>query len=474
MLMIPCSPQTRSIIQGSPHTTRPHLEPSGSPKAKGLPFGNVSVKAEASHLETLTCRQAARGHSERRPPPPAAGSRNFWPPRPHRQERAAASDAPEDFATDSSGHSKALAAVRGAREGPGGRAETNALDSAWDGKEISSHSEKLRIKDTEWRKKDFSRQLRRLTYPPRLAGALASGRLRLSRPQRPPGGAPKSRAEEQGLLVREEWQEAPPPSEPGTPLAVNRKPGGGGEERRHRNFPPRLERRQPGLGLGLPGHRSPVRALPGPPPPPAPPLPRVNGQRWSLNRALNHLNAICAPGPHLLPPTAARSVTPLPTDPARPLDPAANRAAAYSNCRAGAAPRMLRCPPLAQPQGPTGVVVLVREVAGAESPARERAAGGAAPATKACLCSVAWSSSRPRRETQVSRGWAGGAVQAAVSIVSPLGTRRCLGTVGYAAALGLLGPRLGSGELLSPSRPRPGLVGAGPAQTFLNLIEDGT
>lgn len=105
----------------------------------------------------------------------------------------------------------------------------------------------------------------------------------------------------------------------GAPLSVNRKPGGGGEERRPRNFPPRLERRRPGSGLALADRRrrswcqSPLRAPAGPPPPPAPPLPPVNGQRWSLNRALNHLNAICAPGPHLLPPTAARSVTPLPT-----------------------------------------------------------------------------------------------------------------------------------------------------------------
>lgn len=90
----------------------------------------------------------------------------------------------------------------------------------------------------------------------------------------------------------------------GAPLSVNRKPGGGGEERRPRNFPPRLERRRPGSGLALAGRRrrswcqSPLRAPAGPPPPPAPPLPPVNGQRWSLNRALNHLNAICAPGPH--------------------------------------------------------------------------------------------------------------------------------------------------------------------------------
>lgn len=105
-----------------------------------------------------------------------------------------------------------------------------------------------------------------------------------------------------------------------------------------------------------------LRAPAGPPPPSAPPPPPVNGQRWSLNRALNHLNAICAPGPHRLPPTAARSVTPLPTGPARPPDPTANRTAAYSNRRAGAAPRTRRLPPLVRPPGPTGVVVLFRKI----------------------------------------------------------------------------------------------------------------
>lgn len=64
-----------------------------------------------------------------------------------------------------------------------------------------------------------------------------------------------------------------------------------------------------GQCLGLPGGRRRGRArcvlLPaGPPPPPAPPPPPVNGQRWSLNRALNHLNAICAPGP---PPPSSNS-----------------------------------------------------------------------------------------------------------------------------------------------------------------------
>lgn len=105
-----------------------------------------------------------------------------------------------------------------------------------------------------------------------------------------------------------------------TPLAVNRKPGkGGGAAAPQLPSGPRAP--PAGLGLGLAGHRSPLRAPAGPPPPPAPPLPPRNGQRWSLNRALNHRNAICAPGPHLLPPTAARSVTPLPTGPARPPTP---------------------------------------------------------------------------------------------------------------------------------------------------------
>ncbi|XP_078202980.1 uncharacterized protein LOC144578805 [Callithrix jacchus] len=188
--------------------------------------------------------------------------------------------------------------------------------------------------------------------PPTLSFPLPAARRQARNP----------RAGEQDRLVRDERR--------GALLSVNRKPGGG-EERRPRNFPPRLEYRPPGPGLALAGRRrrrrrwcrSPLRAPAWPPPPPAPPLPPVNGQRWSLNRALNHLNAICAPGPHLLPATAARSVTPLPTVPARPPDPTANRAAVYSNRRAGAAPCMLRSPPLARPRGPTGVVVQVREVA---------------------------------------------------------------------------------------------------------------
>lgn len=63
--------------------------------------------------------------------------------------------------------------------------------------------------------------------------------------------------------------------------------------------------------------------------------------------------------------------------------------------------------------------------------------------------SGASSSSWPRDETQVRRGKARGTVQAAVSIVSPPGTLRCLGTVDRAAAPSLLGhrPDLGGGEL---------------------------
>ncbi|XP_039728225.1 uncharacterized protein LOC120609614 isoform X2 [Pteropus medius] len=64
--------------------------------------------------------------------------------------------------------------------------------------------------------------------------------------------------------------------------------------------------------------------------------------------------------------------------------------------------------------------------------------------------SGASSSSWSRPELQVSRGRAGGAVQAAVSIVSPPGTRQCLGTVGCTAAPGLLGPPPGNGEAGSP------------------------
>lgn len=80
-----------------------------------------------------------------------------------------------------------------------------------------------------------------------------------------------------------------------------------GGERRPRNFPPHL-RRAGRTGPRPPWRPPPVpsllRAPAGPPPPSAPPPPPVNGQRWSLNRALNHLNAICAPGP---PPPSSNS-----------------------------------------------------------------------------------------------------------------------------------------------------------------------
>lgn len=105
---------------------------------------------------------------------------------------------------------------------------------------------------------------------------------------------------------------------------------------------------------------------------------------------------------------------------------------------------------------------------GAESPAQERAAEGAAVADLGCPGSVASLSSHPRWETQMPRGRADCAVQAAVSIVSPPGTRRCLGTVGCAAAPGLLGPPPGSQEAgaRGSQRSLTGLAGAGPAQVM--------
>ncbi|XP_017748732.1 PREDICTED: atherin-like [Rhinopithecus bieti] len=256
------------------------------------------------------------------------------------------------------------------------------------------------------------------------------------------------------------------------PRAVQgpRSPVGGGEERRPRNFPPRLERRRPGPGLALAGRRrrswcqSPLRAPAGPPPPPAPPLPPVNGQRWSLNRALNHLNAICAPGPHLLPPTAARSVTPLPTVPARPPDPAANRAAAYSNRRAGAALRMLRRPPLAWPRGPTGVVVPVREVALPRT-GRGSGSGRLAWPSRSLQPLLAPGPAGRRRCHGDGRpsGWrsAGSCINRFPSRDSPVSGDR--GLCSCARPAGAAARERGGRERVVQSRPRPGLAGPGPA-----------
>lgn len=152
-------------------------------------------------------------------------------------------------------------------------------------------------------------------------------------------------------------------------------------------------------------------------------------------------------GPHLLPPTAARSVTRFPQAPrgVRPRSQSRGRLLKPPR-RRRAAPRTRPRPPLARPRSPTGVVVPVREVAGAETPARlrerDRAAGGAAPAVAA----------RPAREpgpapARQRRTWCGRAGRGAGSCVNrfPSGDRRCLGTVGCAAAPGLLRPRSGRG-----------------------------
>lgn len=139
---------------------------------------------------------------------------------------------------------------------------------------------------------------------------MASGRLRLSRSQRPAGG--------RGSPARRDRCRPVPPREARGSAAVtvrgsasvNRKlgrQGGWGVSGGPATSLP-TSGAPAGQGLGLPGGPppvpSPLRAPAGPPPPSAPPPPPVNGQRWSLNRALNHLNAICAPGP---PPPSSNS-----------------------------------------------------------------------------------------------------------------------------------------------------------------------
>lgn len=246
--------------------------------------------------------------------------------------------------------------------------------------------------------------------------------------------------------MSEERQGAPPPSEPATPLSVNRKPGGGGG------------------GAAAPQLPSPPRAPPagpGPRPPWLPPplelVPEpATCPRWAAVASCaaasvgewSALEFEQGPEPsqrHL------RSRPPPPSSNSRSL-----RHSASHRPRAAARPRsqsrgcLLKpprrrlaphapAPAIGPAVGPDGSCSPGPRGLGAESPARERAAGGAVVAGLAAWARKrASSSSWPRRETQVPRGRTRGSVQAAVSIVSPPGTRRCLGTVGCAAAPGLL------------------------------------
>ncbi|XP_032168087.1 translation initiation factor IF-2-like [Mustela erminea] len=232
------------------------------------------------------------------------------------------------------------------------------------------------------------------------------------------GRAREPRAGEQGRLVREERQGAPPPSEPATPLwaaAASCAAASAGEWSA-------LEFEQ--------GPEPSQRHLRSRPPPPS-------SNSRSLRHSASH-RPRAAVRPHsqsrgslLKPPRRRRS----PHAPAPAIGPAA---APDGSCSPG-------------PRGPD-----------TRSGARERVAGGTVVAGLTRPGSGASFSSRPCRETQVLRGRAGASVQAAVSIVSPPGTRRCLGRMGCAAAPGLLGPRPGIGEVgswrlgtaLSPARRR--------------------
>ncbi|XP_058398796.1 basic proline-rich protein-like [Diceros bicornis minor] len=263
--------------------------------------------------------------------------------------------------------------------------------------------------------------------------------------------AAPGRAGAQGRPLHEGRQEAPPPSEPATQLSVNRKPvEGGGAAAPQLPSPP---------GAPPPG--------PGPRPPwPLPPervpesatCPRWAAAASSAAASASEWSALefeQGPEPsqrHL------RSRPPPPSSNSRSLrHSASHRPRAAARPRSQSRGRLLKPP--RRRRAPHALAPAIGPAAGTdgtcsqrpggravESWARERAAGGVLAAGLARPGPGASSSSRPRRETQVQRGKAGGAVQAAVSIVSPPGTRRCLGTVGCAAALGLLGPPPRSGE----------------------------
>ncbi|XP_030615190.1 basic proline-rich protein-like [Delphinapterus leucas] len=251
------------------------------------------------------------------------------------------------------------------------------------------------------------------------------------------GRAPEPRAGERGRLVSEERQRAPPPSEPATPLSVNRKPGGGGGGAAAPQLP--SPPRAPPAG---PGPRPPW--LPPPPPPELVPEP-ATCPRWAAAASCaaasvgewSALEFEQGPEPsqrHL------RSRPPPPSSNSGSLRHSAShrpRAAARPHSQSRGCllkpPRRRRAPhapapaigPTAAPDGSCSPGPRGR---GAESSARELAAGGEVAADPDGPGSGASSSCWPCRETQVPRGRAGGAVQAAVSIVSPPGTRRCLET----------------------------------------------
>ncbi|XP_073649791.1 uncharacterized protein [Tursiops truncatus] len=251
------------------------------------------------------------------------------------------------------------------------------------------------------------------------------------------GRAPEPRAGERGRLVSEERQRAPPPSEPATPLSVNRKPGGGGGGAAAPQLP--SPPRAPPAG---PGPRPPW--LPPPPPPELVPEPATCPQ-WAAAASCaaasvgewSALEFEQGPEPsqrHL------RSRPPPPSSNSGSLRHSAShrpRAAARPRSQSRSCllkpPRRRRAPHAPAPAigptaGPDGSCSPGPRGRGAESSARELAAGGEVATDPDGPGSGASSSCWPCRETQVPRGRAGGAVQAAVSIVSPPGTRRCQGT----------------------------------------------
>ncbi|XP_054585299.1 uncharacterized protein LOC129152083 [Eptesicus fuscus] len=200
-----------------------------------------------------------------------------------------------------------------------------------------------------------------------------------------------------------------------------------GEERRHRNFPPGLERpSRASAWASRAAEPATCRRWAA-----AASCAAASAGEWSAQEfeqgpepSQRHLRS----GPHLLPPTAARSVTRFPQAPrgARPRSQSRGRLLKPPR-RRRAVPRTRPRPPLVRPRGPTGIVVPVREVAGCGEP---RAGAGSA-AGGAALAVVA----RPAREPVPTpagrrRTWCGRAGRGAGSCVNrfPSGDRRCLGT----------------------------------------------
>lgn len=174
----------------------------GSPRVSGLPGRATRTARKASRAGPGGGRGAPLG-----PGAPAT----FRLPAPTAQERDVASVAPEASATESPGRRRASAAAGAAGgaaagsglepaasaareevgEGPAGRGEfpgSRCPTSSEAGGRDSGHPAPAGACRPLLPGSPRPRRRPDLTHPRRLAGALASRRLRLSRPQRPTGG----------------------------------------------------------------------------------------------------------------------------------------------------------------------------------------------------------------------------------------------------------------------------------------------